>query len=62
MLFAQILIIVIVLVIPLWRIFKRAGLNPAFALFTLIPLLGAVISLCLLAFMRWPSAEPEARR
>lgn len=45
------------LVFPLWKIFNKAGKNPAFSLFILIPSLGFLIIPLILAFTRWPSTE-----
>ena len=56
-LIVQLLLIAIVVVIPLWRIFKRAGLNPAFSLFVFFPVVGGLVALALLAFLRWPATE-----
>ncbi len=43
---------------PLWRIFSRAGLAPAWSLLVLIPA-GAVIVPLILAFARWPNTAPS---
>jgi hypothetical protein len=37
-----------------WRIFQRAGMNGALGLLCLIPSIGPLICLLLLAFSRWP--------
>jgi hypothetical protein len=58
MLLIQLLVIALVLVVPLWRVFQRAGLNPALSLFAIIPGLGGLVALALLAFLRWPATEP----
>jgi hypothetical protein len=50
------------LIIPVWRIFRRAGLQPALALLLLIPGLGLVIVSLVLAFSRWPAVEGSADR
>lgn len=44
-------------VVPIWRIFKKAGLNPYWTLCALIPLFGHLLVLCKLAFSRWPQIE-----
>ena len=41
---------------PLWRTFSRAGLRPYLALVVLIPLVGLVAALGVLAVLRWPAA------
>lgn len=38
----------------LWRIFTKAGYSGAMALIPLIPGLGGIICLCILAFGAWP--------
>jgi hypothetical protein len=58
MLFVQVFAFPIIVVIPAWRIFRRAGLNPALSLFIFVPALGGLIVLLMLAFMRWPAAGP----
>lgn len=47
----------ILLIIPLWRIFARAGLRPALSLLIFIPFAGALICLLILALSRWPATE-----
>lgn len=37
-----------------WRIFSKAGYNGAMSLLILIPGIGAIIVLCMLAFGNWP--------
>ncbi len=54
------LIIGAIVVVPFWRIFGRAGLNPAFSLFFFVPGIGWLIVYLLLAFLRWPATEPDA--
>ena len=39
---------------PTWRIIKRTGLNPNWAALVLIPGLGGLIILIMLAFSEWP--------
>lgn len=43
-----------IILYPAWRIFQRAGLNPALSLLLLIPLVGYIIALCVLGFSKWP--------
>ena len=43
----------LVVVIPLWRILERAGLTPALALLVLIPYVGIVLVVMILAFSQW---------
>lgn len=37
-----------------WRIFTKAGYNGALALLNLIPGIGPIIAICILAFGEWP--------
>ncbi len=41
---------------PFWRAYTRAGLRPYLSLVVLIPLVGMVAVLGLLALSRWPAA------
>jgi Na+/H+ antiporter NhaD/arsenite permease-like protein len=47
------LILVVVLIPPVWKILKRLGLNPAWALLSIIPFAN-IIGLWLMAFGKWP--------
>ena len=40
---------------PLWRIFSRAGLNPLLSLLVLVPYLGPIVVVVVLAFAQWPN-------
>jgi hypothetical protein len=51
----------VALLIPLWRIHKRAGLHPALALLVLVPYAGVLISSLVLAISRWPAVEREPK-
>ncbi len=41
---------------PFWRAYSRAGLRPYLCLVVLIPLVGLVAALGVLAVSRWPAA------
>ncbi len=41
------------LIFCLWRIFTRAGMAGALSLITIVPLIGPVVVLCILAFGKW---------
>ena len=47
-------IAVVVLLVPYWRIFKKAGFPPALSLLMVIPLVN-IVMLYYLAFTEWPS-------
>jgi len=48
---------------PLWRIFRRAGLNPVWSLLifvsVVIPLLGQLLVLLVLFHSKWPTLPPK---
>ncbi len=48
-----VLIYIALTVLPLWFAFKKAGLSPALALIALIPNLGLIVCLFILAFAKW---------
>ena len=56
------LVIGLVLIIPLIRIFARAGLSPAWAALVFIPWIGGFLALLVLALSRWttPRRPPWA--
>jgi uncharacterized membrane protein YhaH (DUF805 family) len=47
----------LVIIIPLWRILRRAGFAGALSLLQLIPVLGTLVVLAILAFTPWPAGE-----
>ena len=49
---------VLLLIVPVWRIFRRAGFHPALSLVMLIPGVGILIAALLLAFRPWPAGTP----
>lgn len=51
---AQIIVIAILLLYPAWRVFTRTGFPPAIALVVLVPGVGILIALGVLAFAEWP--------
>jgi uncharacterized membrane protein YhaH (DUF805 family) len=56
------LLLALVLIIPTWRIFVRAGFSGALALFHLVPLIGSFIVMAVLAFSTWPNGEAAPGR
>ena len=40
---------------PFWRAYSRAGLRPYLAIVVLVPLVGLVAALGILAVSRWPA-------
>jgi hypothetical protein len=55
------LVVLILVVVPLWRICARAGFNPALSLIAIIPLLGFLIVAAILAFAEWPVSKRSAQ-
>ncbi len=47
---------------PLYRIFRRAGLNPWPVAFVLVPVFGFAVVGSVLAFKRWPLVAPRKPR
>lgn len=56
------LLAILLLVIPLWKICGRAGFHPALSLLVVIPFLGLIIVICVLAFADWPVSKRETSR
>jgi hypothetical protein len=50
----------LLVVVPLWRIFQRAGFHPAWALAVFAPFVGGLIPFLVLAFAPWPALERRA--
>ncbi len=48
--------------LPLWRLFRRAGLKPYPALTVFIPLLGFAVALSCLGFPRWPAVPVKVKK
>lgn len=60
--FLTTLIYGLVLIFPVWRIYERAGLNPAYVLFLFVPYVGWFVVLAILGLMDWPSARRRAEQ
>lgn len=54
----------LLLIVPSWRIFERAGYSGLLSLFHLVPVIGPFIVMAILAFGDWPNGEgrPQAAR
>ena len=54
----------LLMIIPTWRILRRAGFAGALALLHLVPVVGPFVVLAILAFGTWPAGEapPPPRR
>jgi hypothetical protein len=53
-------LIVILMIIPLWRICGRAGFSPFLSLLAILPWLGVLIIGAILGFGQWPKLKPTA--
>ncbi len=51
------LVVALLLIIPTWRICTRAGFSGALSLFHLVPVIGWMIVMAVLAFSTWPNGE-----
>ena len=49
------LLTLVLIVIPLWRICRRAGFHGALSLLALVPLVGPLIVGAILSFADWPA-------
>lgn len=56
------LLMALVLIIPTWRICTRAGFSGALSLFHLVPAIGWLIVMAILAFSDWPNGEAPPPR
>jgi len=56
------LLVALVLIIPTWRICMRAGFSGALSLFHLVPMVGWLIVMAILAFSTWPAGEASPGR
>jgi hypothetical protein len=54
-------VFVVVALIPLWKIFGKTGMSPWLSLLVLIPGLGGLICVLILAFARWPALGGAGR-
>lgn len=52
----------ILTLIPAWRIVKRTGFNPILSLLIVVPLVGPLIVLIVLAFGDWPVQKITTER
>lgn len=61
MLFFEVILAALLLLFPAWRIFGRAGYQPALSLIVLIPIAGPLAALAILAFGDWPAGGGPGR-
>jgi len=58
-LLGQMAAVAVLFLLPLWRIYDQAGLSPVLSLTVLIPGVGPLISLWILAFLPWKLSSSE---
>jgi hypothetical protein len=51
---------IVILLLPYWRIFKKAGYSPALSLLMLLPIVN-IIMLYFLAFSEWPILKKDQK-
>ena len=51
------IVFVAVALFPLWKVFAKTGMSPWLSLLVLIPGLGGMICVIILAFARWPALD-----
>lgn len=56
------LIFSLLLLVPVWRTYARAGLSPWFSLLVLVPYIGLPVAAAILAFRPWPNGESRRVR
>lgn len=50
-------VMIALLLFPLWKIFGKTGMSPYLSLLILIPGLGGLICILILAFADWPDVD-----
>ena len=50
----------LLVIIPTWRIFVRAGFSGALSLLHFVPVVGSLVVMAILAFSDWPAGEAPA--
>ncbi|MBM3507763.1 MAG: hypothetical protein FJX64_08630 [Alphaproteobacteria bacterium] len=51
------IIAVLIVLWPVWRVCRRAGIHPAWALMLFVPYAGFLLVYLMLAFRRWPATS-----
>ena len=50
----------IILIVPTWAIYKKAGLSPWLSLLLFLPIVGVLGVIVILATSNWPNIEKES--
>lgn len=53
----MLVVMVAIYLFPLWKIFGKTGMNPYLALVFLVPGIGPLICVLILAFADWPNVD-----
>lgn len=56
----MVIVSAVLFLFPAWRIFGRAGFAPAISLTVLIPFIGPLAVMAILAFAEWPAGTGRA--
>ena len=51
----------LIMVLPYWQIFKKAGFAPALSLLMLVPFVGLIV-LFVIAFSEWPALQKPGQQ
>lgn len=54
------LITLAIIIVPLWKIMRKTGQNPAISLLVVIPIIGPLIYALVFGYGRWPKYPDEA--
>ncbi len=55
----QAILIGMILIVPVRKIYKKAGLNPALSFILFVPLIGMFIVYVILSFSDWPEVKTK---
>lgn len=55
-------LLALVLIVPTWRICVRAGFSGWLSLLHLVPVVGSLVVMAILAFSDWPAGEAPPRK
>ena len=53
----DLIVTAVIFLFPLWKIHQKAGQSPALSLLVLVPFIGPLISILILAFVPWDSQK-----
>lgn len=53
------LLLSLLLIVPLWKTYKKSGLNPKHSLISFVPIIGILWALAILALSDWPNIKKQ---